>query len=367
MAIRKRDSKKTKNGYVFEVYITFKDSAGKRKRITKSGFLTKKEAQAYEAEQLKLLDNQINIKTKKYTLNEMFDLYIKNDPFTRESTKYNRASVYNKHVRNSVGSCDIKKLDYEYIQNFLNKLAKNNSKHVVENVYKALNGTFNHAYNNGYLLRVPYSKLKLNGIVPKKKAQTITLEEFNAIIENYSNPREDRIIETDNYIVALYIGLYTGVRIGECCALERKDVDLVNRKLNIDKQFKKEGKDYVISETKTESSNRVLPIAKELVDILTKHFQKYPECEYVVFDKTMQRMKPQTLRKSLDRACEKLDIDFHYHMLRHMFITQLYNKGVDIKMTQLLAGHAHYQTTADIYTELDESKTSEFETTNLYN
>lgn len=54
-------------------------------------------------------------------------------------------------------------------------------------------------------------------------------------------------------------------------------------------------------------------------------------------------------------------------MLRHMFITQLYNKGVDIKVTQLLAGHANYQTTADIYTELDHDKTSDFVTTNLYN
>ncbi|UTY39428.1 hypothetical protein NMU03_00920 [Allocoprobacillus halotolerans] len=42
MSIRKRESKKAKNGYVFEVFIKYVDYAGNKKRISKSDFLQKR-------------------------------------------------------------------------------------------------------------------------------------------------------------------------------------------------------------------------------------------------------------------------------------------------------------------------------------
>ena len=367
MAIRKRESKKSKNGYVYEVYFKFKDNTGKTKWITKSGFKTKNEALAFEAEKKKEIKNNINIKNKKYTFDDIFKLYIENDPFTKDSTKYGRKSVYNKHIKNEIGECDISKIDYEYIQNYFNKKAKNNTKQCIENIYKVVNGVFTFAYNNNYIIRKPYSRLKLNGLKTAKKKNTITLEEFNKIISKYKHPRIDKKVESDNYIVALYIGLYTGVRLGECLGLTKADVDLENNKLTINKQLQMIGQDIQITTLKTNASYRTLPIADELHDILKEHFRKYPESGFVICDKNMDWMPTRKIQKSIQRTSQKLGIDFHYHMLRHMFVTQLYNKGVDIKITQLLAGHANYQTTADIYTELDQEKTSNFVTTNLYN
>ena len=367
MSIRKRSSKKAKNGYVFEVFIKYKDYAGNNKRISKSGFLTKKDAQRYETEKLKEINNNIHIKNKKYTFDDIFNMYIVNDPFTKDSTKYGRSSTYNKHIKNTLGQCDISLLDYEYIQNFFNEKGKKETKTLIENIYKVINGVFNYAYNNSYISRKPYVKLKLNGIKTLKKKNTITINEFNLFIENYRNPKTNKIVENDNYIVALYIGLYTGMRLGECLGLKKEDVDMDNKKISINKQLQIIGNDISLSELKTNSSYRKVPISDELYDILKKHFRKYPESEFVVCDKDMRWMSPRKIQKSIQRASQKLDINFHYHMLRHTFVTQLYNKGVDIKITQLLAGHANYQTTADIYTELDNDKTSNFKTTNLYN
>ena len=142
---------------------------------------------------------------------------------------------------------------------------------------------------------------------------------------------------------------------------------MINRNISINKQLKIIGSDIRISELKTNSSYRKVPISDELYEILKEHFKKYPESEFVICDKDMGCMSPRKIQKSIQRASQKLNIDFHYHMLRHTFITQLYNNGVDIKVTQLLAGHSSYKTTADIYTELDNEKTSNFQTTNLYN
>ena len=309
----------------------------------------------------------MHLKTEKHTFDDIFQLYIINDPFTKESTKDVRNSVYNKHLKDTMGKCDISKIDYEYIQNTLNEFAKNNTKQTIENIYKIINGVFTFAYNNNYISRKPYVKLKLNGIKTQSKKKTITLEEFNMLIDRYKHPRRDKILESDNYIVALYIGLYTGIRISECLGLKREDVDLQKNIISINKQIQRVGTEIKETTLKSDASYRSLPISNELHDILEKHFKKYPESEYVVFDKDMNYMKSEKLRKSLARSCEKLGITFNYHMLRHMFITQLYNKGVDIKVAQSLAGHSSYQTTADIYTELDQEKTVNFNTSNLYN
>lgn len=367
MSIRKRESKKAKNGYVFEVFIKYVDYAGNKKRISKSGFLTKKEAQIYEAEKKKEISENVNIKTKKYTFNDIFNLYINNDPFTKDSTKYCRLSTYNKHLKNTLGPCDISKLDYEYIQNFFNEKAKVETKTLIENIYRVVNGVFTYAYNNNYIIRKPYVKLKLNGLKTLKKKNTITIDEFKQFIDNYSHPNINKKVEYDNYIVALYIGLYTGIRLGECLGIKKEDVDMINRNISINKQLQIIGSDIRISELKTNSSYRKVPISDELYEILKEHFKKYPESEFVICDKDMGCMSPRKIQKSIQRASQKLNIDFHYHMLRHTFITQLYNNGVDIKVTQLLAGHSSYKTTADIYTELDNEKTSNFQTTNLYN
>ena len=48
--IRKRPAKKAKNGYTYQVYFYYRDIFDKRKYYSKSGFLTKKEAQIHEAE-----------------------------------------------------------------------------------------------------------------------------------------------------------------------------------------------------------------------------------------------------------------------------------------------------------------------------
>lgn len=367
MSIRKRESKKAKNGYVYEVLIKHKDNiTGKTKWITKSGFARKADAERFEEEAKAKLKENMHLKTEKHTFDDIFQMYIVNDPFTKETTKYVRNTVYNKHLKDTMGKCDISKIDYEYIQNTLNGLAKTNTKQTIEGIYKIINGVFTFAYNNNYISRKPYVKLKLNGIRTQSKKKTITLEEFNMFIERYKRPVKNNVLESDNYIVALYIGLYTGIRISECIALKREDIDLANNVMSINKQIQTIGGVTKITTLKSEASYRELPISNELHDILEKHFEKYPESEYVIFGKDMNYVKSQKIRKSLNRTSEKLGIPFHYHMLRHMFITQLYNKGVDIKVAQSLAGHSSYQTTADIYTELDQQKTVNFNTSNLY-
>ena len=124
MSIRKRASKKSKNGYVYEVYFPYKDN-GITKRYSKSGFKTKKEAQEHEALMLAELKNNGFIKKEiNKTLNEVFNEFVEIG-----STNYQINTVttmkknYNAHIKNKLGQLPINKIDYALLQKYFNSRA----------------------------------------------------------------------------------------------------------------------------------------------------------------------------------------------------------------------------------------------------
>ena len=76
---------------------------GKTKWITKSGFARKVDAERFEEETKARLKENIHLKTEKRTFDDVFQIYIVNDPFTKETTKFVRKSVYNKHLKDTIG------------------------------------------------------------------------------------------------------------------------------------------------------------------------------------------------------------------------------------------------------------------------
>lgn len=50
---------------------------------------------------------------------------------------------------------------------------------------------------------------------------------------------------------------------------------------------------------------------------------------------------------------------FHFHELRHTYITNLLYAGVDPKTVQYLAGHENSKTTMDIYAQVKYNKPEE--------
>ena len=98
--------------------------------------------------------------------------------------------------------------------------------------------------NLSYIKRIPYSRLKISG-KKETKNNTITIAQFNTLIESLSHPPLNQTVGYDSYIIMLYIGLYTGIRIAEVLALTREDVDLKNKIITIKKQLHDEIENYI--------------------------------------------------------------------------------------------------------------------------
>ncbi len=359
MAIYKRVSKKSKNGYKYQVNFQYIDRYGRKKRYTKDGFDTKKQASIHETMKKEEFKNGIYIDEGK-TFDDVFNEYI-DSLNLRDSTINNRKGIYSRIIKNRIGDIQINKLDFNILQNLMNDIGKMYSYNTCKVVKSIINLVLVYGYNLSYIKRMPYSRLKISGIT-KNKNKTITLEQFDQLIDSLSHPTINKKVTYDSYKIMLYIGLYTGLRLAEVLALNRSDLDLQKNTVSISKQFHKQIEHY----TKSNASTAIVPIPKELSNLLKEHFKRYPKTSLVCFDKNYNYLSYKSAVDKCFKLGKKNGFHFHFHMLRHMFVTQAVRKKIDVKTVQMLARHANIQTTMDVYTNLEECDFLGI-TNNLYN
>ena len=152
----------------------------------------------------------------------------------------------------------------------------------------------------------------------------------------------------------------TGCRRGELLALQWEDVDFINKRITIDKSIGRGDIDgrrvEYLGNTKTESSNRTIPISKKTSLILQLSYEKNKPCpgEFVFKPRSTAVYKWVSLStvnrvfaEIRDKAC--LDRKLTLHCIRHTFATELIAAGVDIPTAQRLGGWSTPKTLLAVY------------------
>ena len=215
-----------------------------------------------------------------------------------------------------------------------------------------INVLLNFSIKCGYIQSNPLKYIHIVGKDNKRyqDKQVISNHEFKLVI--------DEILETKTYIhysfvIALYIGRYTGLRISETFALERDDFDFDNHLLNVNKKMvyanKRNDELYVTHTMKTKSSQSILPLHHDLEIIIKKWFE-YHKYQYVITNNKGKFISPKQLEYCLWNISKKHNISIHYHMLRHTLASNLIINGANVKATQEILRHANIKTTMNIYT-----------------
>ena len=180
--------------------------------------------------------------------------------------------------------------------------------------------------------------------VPKKKPKTISKEKIGTIMDACCNTR-------DKFLIQLL--WESSMRIGEALSLWLEDFEIDARKIHI----RDRGELSNHAEIKTVCSPRSIDVSSELMndymdyiaechtdDVDTNHVfiklsgeNKYQPMEYPDVVSLFERLK------------NKVGFDITPHMLRHTSLTELRKAGWKDEHLMKRAGHAHIQTTMQMY------------------
>lgn len=157
--------------------------------------------------------------------------------------------------------------------------------------------------------------------------------------------------------LGILIALYTGVRIGELCALSIDDIDIEMKKITINKTMQRlqnkqghsKNKTYIsITTPKTKNSIREIPIPDFIVERVASI--GYTRGSYILTGLPDKFVEPRTMENRFNRLMKKLSIeDVSFHTLRHTFATRCVEVGVDVKTLSETLGHSNVNITLNRY------------------
>ena len=141
------------------------------------------------------------------------------------------------------------------------------------------------------------------------------------------------------------LALSTGLRIGELCALQWKDIDLEKRILTVSKTIQrvkdKSGErktKLIITEPKSFASNRSIPLTDSIIEFLSA--MKGDSREYVLSGR-LRLIEPRTMQYRFSNILKNANLpSVHFHSLRHVFASNCIKTGCDVKALAELLGHS---------------------------
>ncbi len=157
------------------------------------------------------------------------------------------------------------------------------------------------------------------------------------------------------------IGRETGARRGEILALDWQNIDLNRQVIHLRQNLTHDasGRPALSDFLKTESGRRTVPATPTLCDVLSAR----PVKEGLVFGELYTKRKAETVWLHIRKVCASLNAayaeNFTPHVLRHTYITRLFEAGLDVKEIQALAGHKDVSTTLGAYAHYDKASRQE--------
>ncbi|MCM1269786.1 MAG: site-specific integrase [Ruminococcus flavefaciens] len=315
---------------------------GKRKYRAFFG-KTKEEVQA------KIAENVVEIPTEPTacTLAELFSEWHQKIAHTvKESTAANYLMKATKHILPCFGNKSIDDITSEDVYNFIEqKKEAGLSGRYVSDIIILMKTLFKYAVRRFRIVN-PMEEVTLK----KVKSAEVSLLSANekAHLEKYIWQRQDRTS------MGIAVSLATGIRIGELCALRWEDVDLEKRILTVRHTLQRiqiqhdiRRTKLVITDPKSESSRRSIPIPEFLIPLLRKFRGKSEE--FVLSGKT-KPTEPRTMQYRFAKILKKADLpSVHFHALRHMFATSCIKLGFDVKTLSEILGHSSVEITLNRY------------------
>ncbi|CCY07671.1 site-specific recombinase XerD [Coprobacillus sp. CAG:698] len=267
--------------------------------------------------------------------------------YVKESTMAVYKLIVDNHIVKAFGEKKISLIKNVDIQTFINeKLDSGLSEKTCRDILVVFKMIFKFSVKQNYCKVIMFDI-----IFPTRKKNT-SIEVFTQIEENRIIKYIDSNFTFQN--LGILICLYTGVRIGEICALKWEDIDIEKKLIKISKTLqriytKDEKTRIIIDSPKTINSNREIPLADIIYKII-KPLYKIINKEYYVITNSLKYTEPRTYRNYYFELLDKLKLrKLKFHCLRHTFATRCIEANVDYKTLSVILGHSNISTTLNLY------------------
>lgn len=158
------------------------------------------------------------------TVKQWFEKWLASQRIKRSSyTTY--YSCINKHINTKLGKIKLKSLSSENVQNFVDELSAILAPKSVRSVFSILRLGLTDAYEKN-LIADACRKIKLPKV--KQKEVKVFTKQEQKLIESYIEQSDK---QND---VGILLCFYTGIRIGELCALKWENIDLTRGVISIE-------------------------------------------------------------------------------------------------------------------------------------
>ena len=321
----------------------YTDWQGKRRKSTKRGFATKREAEEWLRNFLITQKADFDMKFEDFW--KMY--YADMETRLREHTMRTKKYIVELKILPYFGNKRVNDITAADIRQWQNELIKMGySPTYLKTINNQLSAIFNYAIRYYDLKSNPCAKA---GSMGKSKAEEMdfwTGEEFRKFIDSVMNKRLSYMA-----FMTLY---WTGMRLGELLALNPKDVDLEKRTISITKSYQRLGKKDVITPPKTPKSKRVITVP----EFLAADIKDYMDSLYDLQED--DRLFPITkyyLEHEMQRGIKESGVKrIRVYDLRHSHASMLIELGFSPLEIANRLGHEKVETTLNTYAHLYPNK-----------
>ena len=311
---------------------------GERKQSQKRGFKTKREAQAWEREQINRLGGDLDMTFQSFVQHYAEDIQtrIKENTWATKDhiIKTKLLPYFGKLRMSSITPQQIIKWQNELL-NYKDENGKPFSPVYLKTIQNQLSAIFNHAARFYNLKENPCKKA---GSMGKKKNREM-LFWTKAEYLKFADAMMDKPVS----FYAFEMLYWCGIREGELLALTPADFDFEKKTLRINKSYQRlQGKD-VITTPKTKKSNRVIQMPDFLCDEIQDYFKHLYGLEA---DSRIFPLSKYALKRGMAYGCKASGVKvIRIHDLRHSHVSLLINMGYSAVAIGNRVGHESVEIT----------------------
>lgn len=279
------------------------------------------------------------------------------DEWLKNSERQNKPSTYvkystvlDRHIKPGLGSYCPSEITTSVVEVFTRELSdtRHLSPKSVKDILVILRSILKYAQKH---FSGVFSELEIE--YPKesrKEMRVLSRQEQNRFTQFL-------LTDMDPCRFGILLALFTGIRIGELCALRWENISMEEKTIKITQTMQRL-KDtdqtdtakttILIDAPKSERSVRVIPMT-EMTARLCRDMAPPSGTAYVLTG-TQKYMEPRALQYRLARYTEACGLKgVHFHTLRHTFATRCVEVGFEIKTLSEILGHATTTITLERY------------------